>query len=392
MVDIRVLDDKCTGCGLCLGACPFSAIVMDGAFARITEACTYCGACVDSCPFAAILLEREEAPPVDNSDYAGIMVYVERSRAVGFELLGEARRLAEKLGCKVYAVALGDDSPQQASSLIAHGADVVLTVEDSLLNAYNDELHAHALTELILSHKPEIVLVGATTYGRSLAPRVAARLDTGLTADCTVLDIEEGTGVLLQTRPAFGGNLMATIVCRDRRPQMASVRPGVMKAMNPDWQRSGLTQRCVVSLPVSLRTRVIAEHRLSSGQMSISDAEVVIAVGKGIGSMENVRMAEELAKAINGSLGASRAAVDAGWVDYSRQIGQTGKTVAPKLYIACGISGAVQHTAGMASADTIIAINKDPDAPIFKIAHYGIVGDVREVLPELVKAVRERGG
>lgn len=392
MVDIRVLEDKCTGCGLCLGACPFSAIVMDGAYARITEACTYCGACVDSCPFAAILLEREEAPPVDHPDYSGIMVYVERSRAVGFELLGEARRLAEQLGCKVYAVVLGDDAPQQAPSLVAHGADVVLTVEDGLLNAYNDELHAHVLTALIVSHKPEIVLVGATTYGRSLAPRVAARLDTGLTADCTVLDIEEGTGVLLQTRPAFGGNLMATIVCRDHRPQMASVRPGVMKAMTPDWQRSGVTEQCVVSLPVSLRTRVIAEHRLSSGQMSISDAEVVIAVGKGIGSLENVRLAEELAKAINGSLGASRAAVDAGWVDYSRQIGQTGKTVAPKLYIACGISGAVQHTAGMASADTIIAINKDPDAPIFKIAHYGIVGDVREVLPELVKAVRERAG
>ncbi len=390
MVDIHVLDDKCTGCGLCLGACPFSAIVMDEAYARITEACTYCGACVDSCPFAAILLEREEAPPVDHPDYSGIMVYVERSRAVGFELLGEARRLAEKLGCKVYAVVLGDDAPQQAPSLVAHGADVVLTVEDGLLNAYNDELHAHVLTALIVSHKPEIVLVGATTYGRSLAPRVAARLDTGLTADCTVLDIEEGTGVLLQTRPAFGGNLMATIVCRDHRPQMASVRPGVMKAMTPDWQRSGVTEQCVVSLPVSLRTRVIAEHRLSSGQVSISDAEVVIAVGKGIGSLENVRLAEELAKAINGSLGASRAAVDAGWVDYSRQIGQTGKTVAPKLYIACGISGAVQHTAGMASADTIIAINKDPDAPIFKIAHYGIVGDVREVLPELVKAVRER--
>ena len=392
MVDIRVLEDKCTGCGLCLGACPFSAIVMDEAYARITEACTYCGACVDSCPFAAILLEREEAPPVDHPDYSGIMVYVERSRAVGFELLGEARRLAEQLGCKVYAVVLGDDAPQQAPSLVAHGADVVLTVEDGLLNAYNDELHAHVLTALIVSHKPEIVLVGATTYGRSLAPRVAARLDTGLTADCTVLDIEEGTGVLLQTRPAFGGNLMATIVCRDHRPQMASVRPGVMKAMTPDWQRSGVTEQCVVSLPVSLRTRVIAEHRLSSGQMSISDAEVVIAVGKGIGSLENVRLAEELAKAINGSLGASRAAVDAGWVDYSRQIGQTGKTVAPKLYIACGISGAVQHTAGMASADTIIAINKDPDAPIFKIAHYGIVGDVREVLPELVKAVRERAG
>ncbi|HSL93867.1 MAG TPA: electron transfer flavoprotein subunit alpha [Bacillota bacterium] len=390
MVDIRVLDDKCTGCGLCLGACPFSAIVMDDLVARITDACTFCGACVDACPFEAILLEREAAPEVDNSDYSGIMVYAERSRSVGLELLGEGRRLAKKLNCQVYAVSLGDDAAKQASSLIAHGADVVLTVADPRLNSFNDELHAHVLTALIEKRKPEIVLVGATTYGRSLAPRVAARLKTGLTADCTVLDIEEGTGILLQTRPAFGGNLMATIVCRDRRPQMASVRPGVMKSMPADWQRTGLISECDIELPEKLRTRVISEHKLSSSQVSISDAEVVIAVGKGIGSMENVRMAEELARAINGSLGASRAAVDAGWVDYGRQIGQTGKTIAPKLYIACGISGAVQHIAGMAAADTIVAINKDPDAPIFKIAHYGIVGDVREVLPELVKAIRER--
>jgi electron transfer flavoprotein alpha subunit len=363
---------------------------MEGPVARITEACTFCGACVESCPFEAILLEREEATAVDNSDYSGIMVYAERFRAVSFELLGEARRLAEKLNCRVYAVALGDDALEQAPSLVSHGADVVLTVGDPRLNTFNDELHAHVLAELIRRYKPEIVLVGATTYGRSLAPRVAARLDTGLTADCTVLDIEEDTGILLQTRPAFGGNLMATIVCRDRRPQMASVRPGVMKAMPEDLKRTGIIKKCEISLPGQLRTRVVAENRTSSSQVSISDAEVVIAVGKGIGGMENVRMAEELAKTINGSLGASRAAVDAGWVDYGRQIGQTGKTIAPKLYIACGISGAVQHTAGMAAADTIVAINKDPDAPIFKIAHYGIVGDVREVLPELIRAIRER--
>ena len=390
MIGIEILRDRCTGCELCLGQCPFGAIVMDAKVAAITDSCTLCGACQEACPCEAITLKRESVSRGDISEYKGIWVYAEQSRKVTYELLGEARRLADKLSCDVSAVLMGEGVQDEAQTLISFGADVVYTVDNPQLTPFNDEAHAHVLTELIRQYKPEIVLVGATTYGRSLAPRVSARLDTGLTADCTVLDIEEETGVLLQTRPAFGGNLMATIVCRDRRPQMATVRPGVLKPLSADATRLGKVVSSKVNLTMDLRTRVLDVVRATSGAVNLGEAEVVVAVGKGIGSRDNLSLAEGLAEALGGVVGASRAVVDAGWIDYSRQIGQTGKTVAPKLYIACGLSGAVQHTAGMASAETIVAINKDPDAPIFKIAHFGIVGDVRDVLPELIKEIRER--
>jgi electron transfer flavoprotein alpha subunit len=390
MIGIEILRDKCTGCGLCLGECPFGAIIMEGDVAAVTESCTLCGVCQQACPVEAIILERETTVREDASDYKGIWVYAEHSRKVNYELLGEARRLAEKLGCEVSAVLMGEDLQDEAQRLIRFGADVVYVVDNSSMMPFNDEIHAHVLTELIRQHKPEIVLIGATTYGRSLAPRVSARLDTGLTADCTVLDIEEETGVLLQTRPAFGGNLMATIVCRDRRPQMATVRPGVLKPLPEDLARKGRVVNCEVKLPQTVRTRVVDVLRVASSEVSLEEAEVVVAVGKGIGSQDNLSLAESLAEALGGVVGASRAAVDAGWIEYGRQIGQTGKAVAPRLYIACGVSGAVQHTAGMAGAETIVAINKDPDAPIFKIAHYGIIGDVRDVLPELIRELKER--
>lgn len=390
MIGIEILKEKCTGCDVCLNECPFGAIIMDGEIAAITDSCTLCGICQESCPCEAIILHRETAVRSDTSEHKGIWIYAERSRKVTYELLGEARRLADKLGCEVSAVVMGENLQDEAQALICHGADVVFVADNPNLTPFNDEAHAHVLTELIEQHKPEIVLIGATTYGRSLAPRVSARLDTGLTADCTVLDIEAETGVLLQTRPAFGGNLMATIVCRYRRPQMASVRPGVLKPLPLDPARKGRIVFPDVKPPDVMRTRVIDVFKVASGDANLAEAEVVVAVGKGIGSQDNMSLAEDLAEALGGVVGASRAVVDAGWIDYSRQIGQTGKTVAPKLYIACGLSGAVQHTAGMASAETIVAINKDPDAPIFKIAHYGIVGDVRNVLPELIRELRER--
>jgi len=363
---------------------------MSGGLATITDSCTLCGACQESCPCEAIILQRKRA--VSNEEtagYSGIWVYAELSRKVTYELLGEARRLAEKLDCEVTAVLLGSNMQEEAQTLISCGADHVLVIDDPDLRAFNDEAHAHVLVEMIREHKPEIVLIGATTYGRSLAPRVSARLNTGLTADCTVLDIEDETGVLLQTRPAFGGNLMATIVCRERRPQMATVRPGVLKALPADNTRTGRITCIKVPIP-SLRTRVLNVLREASSDVNLGEAEVVVGVGKGIGSQANLGLAQDLAEVLGGAVGATRAVVDAGWIDYSRQIGQTGKTVAPRLYIACGLSGAVQHTAGMASAETIVAINKDPDAPIFKIAHYGIVGDVQNVLPELIKEIRKR--
>ncbi|KAF0196282.1 MAG: electron transfer flavoprotein alpha subunit [Bacillota bacterium] len=390
MIGIEILKGRCTSCGLCLSECPFGAIIMDGDVVAITDACTLCGACQEGCPSKAILFERKTVSREDVSEYKGILVYAEQSRKVTYELLGEARRLADKLGCNVSAVLIGKDLQGEAQELISFGADVVFAADNPSLALFNDEIHAHILTELIRQHKPEIVLIGATIYGRSIAPRVSARLDTGLTADCTLLDIEDGTGVLLQTRPAFGGNLMATIVCRERRPQMATVRPGILKPLPVDVARQGTVVFMEVKFPKSVRTKVVDVFLVALGDVNLGEAEVVVAVGKGIGSQDNMSLAEDLAKVLGGVVGASRAVVDAGWIEYSRQIGQTGKTVAPKLYIACGLSGAVQHTAGMVNAETIVAINKDPDAPIFKIAHVGIVGDVRHVLPEITKLIKEK--
>jgi electron transfer flavoprotein alpha subunit len=244
--------------------------------------------------------------------------------------------------------------------------------------------------QLVEKYKPEIVLIGATTYGRSLAPRVASRLNTGLTADCTGLEIDPEKKILLQTRPAFGGNLMATIICPNHRPQMSTVRPKVMKPLEPDFSRSGEIIQPNVVIPENLKVKVLDVVQTVCETVSLSEADIIVSGGRGLGDAKNYALVEELARVLGGAAGASRAIVDAGWVDYSHQVGQTGKTVGPKVYFACGISGAVQHLAGMSSSDIIIAINKNPDAPIFKIATFGIVGDVREILPELIKQFKER--
>ena len=311
-------------------------------------------------------------------------------RDVSYELLGEATRLAVTLGTVVSAVFIGEGIAALAEGIIHHGADEVYVVDRPDLRHFNDELYADIFTQLIEKYRPEIVLMGATTYGRSLAPRVASRLNTGLTADCTELTIDTETMALLQTRPAFGGNLMATILCPHRRPQMATVRPRVMKALVPDYGRIGQIHRVYLPKPETLKTRVLEVVNNLSESINLAEAEVVVAVGKGIGSSHNLDIIKEFASVLGGAMAASRPVVDAGWMDVSLQIGQTGKTVAPKLYFACGISGAVQHLAGMSSAETIVAINKDPEAPIFKVAHYGIVGDVMEVIPALIEEIKER--
>jgi electron transfer flavoprotein alpha subunit len=395
MADIKILTEKCVGCKLCVGACPFSAIKVEEKKAQILDNCTLCGACVSSCKFNAIDFQRDEIEgPVDISAYKGVWVFGEQKdgtpAGVALELLGEGRKLADQLQVQLSAVLLGDNIEQTAKLLIAHGADNVYLVDHPSLKNFNDESYSDIFVQLIKKFKPEIVLLGASTYGRSLAPRISSSINTGLTADCTKLEIDAEKKILLQTRPAFGGNLMATIICPKHRPQMSTVRPKVMKAAPPDFSRVGEIIRTDVKIPEDLKTKVLDVVSNLCDMVNLTEADIIVSGGRGIGDPKNFRLLEELARTLGGAVGASRAAVDAGWIEYSHQVGQTGKTVGPKVYFACGISGAVQHLAGMSSSDTIIAINKNPDAPIFKIATFGIVGDVLQVVPALISEFKNR--
>jgi electron transfer flavoprotein alpha subunit/NAD-dependent dihydropyrimidine dehydrogenase PreA subunit len=397
MADIRIITEKCYGCGICVRACPFDAIRIIDKKAVIQDNCTLCGACVSSCKFDAIEFIKDDPAAVsDISAYKGVWVFAEQKEEevanVVLELLGEGRKLADRLGEKLSAVLLGDGMEAAARKLISYGADNVYVVDHTSLKQFNDESYADIFTQLVNKYKPEIVLMGATTYGRSLGPRVASRLNTGLTADCTKLEIDSERRLLLQTRPAFGGNLMATIICPDHRPQMSTVRPKVMKALEPDPSRIGEVIRPDVDIPGDVRVKMIETVSTLCEKVSLAEADIIVSGGRGLGDPKNFALVEELADILGGAVGASRAVVDAGWVDYSRQVGQTGKTVGPKIYFACGISGAVQHLAGMSSSDTIIAINKDPDAPIFKVATFGITGDVVEVLKALIAEFKKRLG
>lgn len=308
---------------------------------------------------------------------------------VGIELIGEANKLAADLGQQVVAILLGSNVKDKAQTLIAHGADKVIVVDDPILAEYVTEPYAKAMAAIIREKEPEIVLYGASSIGRDLAPRVSARIPTGLTADCTSLSIDEETKLLMMTRPAFGGNIMATIVCEEFRPQMATVRPGVMKALEADNVRKGEVEDFVVAfseadMNVKIRKTVKVDHKT----VDITEAKFLVAGGRGVGNAEGFKILQSLADTLNGEVAASRAAVDSGWISNDRQVGQTGKTVRPELYLACGISGAIQHAAGMENSDLIIAINKDEEAQIFKIADLGIVGDLKKILPKLNDAIK----
>jgi len=395
MADIKIISEKCTGCKLCIKGCPFNAIAVEEKLAIILDNCTLCGACPSSCKFDAIYFEKDEDDTVyDISSYQGVWVFGEQRdgtpAGVAFELLGEGRKLTDKLGTQLSAVLIGSGVSGAAGDLIAHGADNVFVVDDPSLNDFNDESYADIFVQLIKKYKPEIILMGATTYGRSLAPRISSRINTGLTADCTKLEIDDEKMILRQTRPAFGGNLMATILCPNHRPQMATVRPKVMKPLDPDPSRQGKIIKPEVDIPKDTVTKVLEVVKDAGEMVNLAEADIIVSGGRGIGDPKNFAMIEELAKVLGGAVGASRAAVDAGWIEYSHQVGQTGKTVGPKVYIACGISGSVQHMAGMSSSDTIVAINKNPDAPIFKIATFGIVGDVLQVVPALTNEFKNR--
>lgn len=391
---IEIILDKCTGCTLCVRSCPFGAIRMENKKAVIDYTkCTLCGACFPVCKFDAIKFEKGEEAKAPLGGYKGVWVFGEQKngvvQSVVFELLGEGRKLADKLGVELACVLIGDQMQQKAEELFWRGADKVYLVEDARLKNYQDEPYTNIIVELIKEFKPEIVLYGATSIGRSLASRIAVKVYTGLTADCTKLDIDKEKR-LLQTRPAFGGNIMATILCTNYRPQMATVRHKVMKEASVDKSRKG--QIIKKSYPDSVyasRTKLIDIVEEISETVNLTEANIIISGGRGLGKAEGFKMIEELAKVLGGAVGASRSAVDAEWIPYSHQVGQTGKTVCPKVYFACGISGQIQHLAGMSSSDIIIAINKDLSAPIFSVATYGIVGDVYEVIPALTKTFKE---
>ena len=325
--------------------------------------------------------------------YKGVFVFVQQVDGVimnvSYELIGKGKELAATLGAEVTAVLLGSKVDALPASLARYGADRVIVVDDPALETYMTEPYTMALTAVVNHYKPDIMLYGATAIGRDLAPRVSARVHTGLTADCTGLDIQEETNHLLMTRPAFGGNVMATIVCREHRPQMATVRPGVFQRLAPLEGAACPVEAFPVSgLAEGQNVEILEIIKKVSAKMDIQDAKVLVSGGRGMGGPEYFKILEDLAQALNGTVSSSRACVDAGWVEKDLQVGQTGKTVRPNLYIACGISGAIQHLAGMEESDVIIAINKDPSAPIFGVADFGVVGDVHKIVPLLTEKVK----
>ncbi|MBU0549556.1 MAG: FAD-binding protein [Candidatus Omnitrophica bacterium] len=390
---IQIILEKCTGCSLCIKACPFVAIQVSDKKAVIDlDKCNLCGACVPACKFTAIVLEKTESvcQKLDLKGYKGVWVFIEQKKgkvqSVSYELLGKAQELAKKLSTEVSAVFLGNEIEDQIEELISRGADNIYLVQAAELANFQDEPYTKVLTSLIKKYKPEILLCGATSIGRSLISRVAIKIKTGLTADCTGLDIDPKRNILLQTRPAFGGNIMATIISPDYRPQMATVRHKVMQPIEPDKKRKGrvIKENFDYSVYAS-RTKLLDIVDEVEALVNLAEADIIVSGGRGMGNVENFKILEELAHVLGAAVGASRAAVDSGWMPYSHQVGQTGRTVAPKIYIACGISGQIQHLVGMSSSKIIVAINKDPDAPIFKVATYGIVGDLFQIIPALTK-------
>ena len=416
MADAPILIDvkKCVGCGKCVKGCGFGALALKDApgankLGKLAEvdpsACKACFACVPACPFKAISEVKSEVVGTEGiADYRDIWVFAEQTDGkvaeVVFELLTKARELKMQRGsgCRVCAVLLGNGLPASVENdLGAYGADVIYKVEAPELAVYEANVYVDAVAQLVAKHKPEVILAGATAIGRAFFARVAVRVRTGLTADCTALKIEatrnKDTGamqmLLHQTRPAFGGNIMATIMTPNHRPQMATVRPKVFKKKALEGGVTSCQTIAEVLKLIAPLTRTVKKEPFADGT-DIAMAEILVSGGRGMKKAENFAQLEQLASLLGGEVSASRAAVDAGWVKPSRQVGQTGKTVAPRLYLCFGISGAIQHLEGIRGADTIIAVNSDPNAPIFGVADFGIVGDALEIVPALIRQLSGR--
>ena len=416
---VEILKDKCIGCGICFKSCPYDAFEFEphtgnklGKVAKINSKCSSCNQCLTACKFGAIKEKQQEAT-VDLSAYKHIWVFAEQRQGkiqnVALELIGEGKRLAQDISedTQLCAVLMGNNIDHLAQECFEYGADKVYMVQDPLLENYSTDAYTKVMKQLIDEYMPEIVLYGATHIGRDFAPRIAARCNTGLTADCTHLDVkvskyiefakanttldtstldpnDPSTGIK-QTRPAFGGNLMATIVCPKTRPQMSTVRPGVMQKQERVVGATGEVVNVKPEISAEdIRIEIKDIVKSMKEMVSLTDAKIICSGGRGLGDASGFDLIKKFADKVGGVVGSSRACVDAGWIDHSHQVGQTGTTVKPEIYFACGISGAIQHLAGMQNSNCIVAINKDPDAPIMEIADYAIVGDLYKVIPEII--------
>lgn len=403
----EIISDKCIGCQICVAECPVGAIEMRNGVAHIDpEICIGCGKCAEVCPVEAVNFEKkqsketvkkiDEAKRDKLADYNGVAIFIEiingKGATVSWELAGKARELAEKLETKVIGLLLGYGVSPLAKEAIAYGCDEVHIVDDPLLEQYLSKSYGKALSDLCQKLKPEVVLIGATTMGRDLASIVATTIETGLTSDCTGLDIDKEKRLLLMTRPTFGGNIMATIYCEHHRPQMSTVRPKVFKLYPNDQTRQGNIFQYPFSPPPGTLPEIVGFIRSTTdiSTVDITRYPTLVVAGKGACDPDSIPMLQELADIVGGIVACSRPVVEAGLMPYERQVGQTGKTASPKLYIAIGVSGAVQHMVGMQGAEKIVAINSDAKAPIFNVATSGIVGDYKQVVPVLIKELKKR--
>ena len=391
-----IIDEKlCTGCASCIESCIYGAIELDNNIAKVLPNCTLCGACLEACPEEAISLERDDvkAQKIDISQFKGVWVvaehYKKKIHNVSLQLLGKGRELADLLQVNLSLVILGADFDDKLEEFSLYGMDEIIYIKSPILKDYYSDLYTKVITELVLENKPEIILIGATPTGRDFAPRVAKRLSAGLTADCTGLEINLETRNLLQTRPTYGGAIMATIRTPSSRPQMATVRSGIFKMPEKTKKKVNIRKLEYKFKEKDSVLKIVKVISKTRNSVNLEDAKFIVAGGRGVGSKEKFRIIEELAEVLDAELGGSRITIELNWLDPDRQIGQTGKTVSPKLYIACGISGAIQHIVGMQNSDIIVVINKDPNAPIFNWAHYGIVGDLHEIIPVLIQEFKK---